>query len=119
MQIASLIISPAFLTAGWYVMLGRVIQYLGPQFGSLTNRTYLIVFVGGDVASLVIQAIGAFLVAHKESAGLFCGHRALTKGFPRTVRLQAAARRPVQTPAKTPRTARASWWRVSSCRWSS
>ena len=58
MQIASLIISPAFLTAGWYVLLGRVIQYLGPQYCSLSDFTYLIIFVGRDVLSLVVQALG-------------------------------------------------------------
>ena len=59
MQIAALIISPAFLTAGWYVILGRVIQYIGPQYCSLTDLTYLtLFFFGGDVLCLVVQALG-------------------------------------------------------------
>lgn len=35
LQISTLIISPAFLAAGWYVLLGKLIAVLGPEFVSV------------------------------------------------------------------------------------
>ena len=58
MQIVCLIIAPAFLAAGWYILLGRLIKNLGPQYCRLNPLTYAIIFVCGDLASLIIQAVG-------------------------------------------------------------
>ncbi|WVW79820.1 hypothetical protein I302_101790 [Kwoniella bestiolae CBS 10118] len=58
MQIASLIIGPAFYSAWAYTILGYCITQLGHAYSLLRPRMYLAVFVTADVISLVIQAIG-------------------------------------------------------------
>lgn len=58
MQISSLIIAPAFMAAGNYILLGRIIPVLGTRYSFIHPLSYTIVFVTGDVISLVIQAIG-------------------------------------------------------------
>ncbi|WWC87435.1 uncharacterized protein L201_002324 [Kwoniella dendrophila CBS 6074] len=58
MQIASLIIGPAFYSAWAYTILGYCITRLGPAYSLLKPHMYLAVFVTADVISLVIQAIG-------------------------------------------------------------
>ncbi|WRT65303.1 uncharacterized protein IL334_002246 [Kwoniella shivajii] len=58
MQIASLIIGPAFYSAWAYTILGYCINQLGPAYSLLRPNTYLAVFVTADVISLVIQAVG-------------------------------------------------------------
>ena len=39
-------------------MLGRVMRGVGIHYSMVSPKTFLIIFVGGDIASLVIQAIG-------------------------------------------------------------
>ncbi|OCF78259.1 hypothetical protein I204_00196 [Kwoniella mangroviensis CBS 8886] len=58
MQIASLIIGPAFYSAWAYTILGYCITQLGHAYSLLRPRMYLAVFVTADVISLVVQAIG-------------------------------------------------------------
>lgn len=58
MQISSLIIAPAFMAAGNYILLGRIIPVLGTKYSFIHPLSYTIVFVLGDLISLVIQAIG-------------------------------------------------------------
>lgn len=58
MQISSLIIAPAFMAAGNYILLGRIIPVLGSKYSFIHPLSYTIVFVTGDVISLVIQAVG-------------------------------------------------------------
>ena len=88
MQISTLIFAPAFLAAGWvrlpirtdttrelsltraclqYIMLGKLISLLGPQYCRFNPVTYAIVFLLGDAASLVTQAVGGGLAAGSET----------------------------------------------------
>lgn len=67
-QIATLIIAPVFLTAGWYILLGHLIRFLGPQYGRLYHRTYALIFVTADVACLVVQAIGGGAAASADNS---------------------------------------------------
>lgn len=57
-QIITLTISPAFLMAGVYYMLGRVLVYHGKTFSILRPRWFSYIFITCDVISLVIQAGG-------------------------------------------------------------
>jgi hypothetical protein len=68
MQIASLIISPAFIQGGLYVLLGRIIPVLGSRYSFIHPLSYTIVFVVGDILSLVIQAIGGGSAAAAETS---------------------------------------------------
>lgn len=47
----------------WYVVLGRLILALGPQFSRFRPKTYTITFVVGDVTCLLVQAAGGGLAA--------------------------------------------------------
>lgn len=58
MQISSTIISPSFMSAANFTILGLIIKKVGSQYSWLTPRWYLIIFVTFDVVSLVVQAIG-------------------------------------------------------------
>lgn len=58
MQIVCTIISPSFMSAANFTILGLIINRLGPQYSWLSPRWYLIVFIGFDLAALVIQSVG-------------------------------------------------------------
>jgi len=57
-QIACLIISPTPLLGSHFIIFGRLVQLLGPQFSRFRPRLYSRIFLTCDVVSLVIQAIG-------------------------------------------------------------
>ncbi|KAL9058073.1 MAG: hypothetical protein Q9162_001935 [Coniocarpon cinnabarinum] len=58
-----LTIAPAFLTAGIYLALGRVIKVYGDRFSLLPAGTYAVVFVGCDFISLLLQAAGGAITS--------------------------------------------------------
>ncbi|KAG8785163.1 hypothetical protein FRC15_001879 [Serendipita sp. 397] len=58
MQITCTIIAPSFMSAANFTILGYIIRRLGTQYSRLSPRWYLIIFIGLDVASLTVQAIG-------------------------------------------------------------
>ncbi|KAG8797840.1 hypothetical protein FRB91_000777 [Serendipita sp. 411] len=58
MQITTTIISPSFMSAANFTILGFIIRKIGTQYSWLTPRWYLIIFITLDLASLVVQAIG-------------------------------------------------------------
>ena len=53
-----LTIAPAFLTAGIYLCLSRIIIVYGEHLARFKPRTYTIIFVCSDIFALVLQAIG-------------------------------------------------------------
>ncbi|OJJ50570.1 hypothetical protein ASPZODRAFT_56749 [Penicilliopsis zonata CBS 506.65] len=63
MQITTLIIAPTFITAGIYVILGRLIHLAGPHTSPIAPRTYLYIFMTCDLMSLVIQAVGGAMAS--------------------------------------------------------
>ncbi|KAG7004447.1 sphingosine hydroxylase [Physcia stellaris] len=67
MQISTLIIAPTFFTAGIYVILGRLIQIMGPSSSPIKPKMYLWIFCTCDVLSLVIQAVGGGLASEASS----------------------------------------------------
>ncbi|WVF66964.1 hypothetical protein IAT40_001707 [Kwoniella sp. CBS 6097] len=73
MQIASLIIGPAFYSAWAYTVLGFCINRLGAAYSLLSPKMYLAVFVTADVISLVIQAIGGGKAAVAAQEGTETG----------------------------------------------
>jgi hypothetical protein len=58
-----LTIAPALLTACIYMCLGRVIVAIGSENSRLKPKMYTYIFVGCDVLSLVLQAIGGGMAA--------------------------------------------------------
>ncbi|EIN12984.1 RTA1-like protein [Punctularia strigosozonata HHB-11173 SS5] len=57
-QISTTIISPTPLVAANFIILGKVIALLGPQYSRLTPRWYTTVFLTCDIVALVVQAYG-------------------------------------------------------------
>lgn len=58
MQISTLIIAPAFLAACNYILLGRIIPILGAKYTFIHPLSYTVVFIVGDIISLIVQAVG-------------------------------------------------------------
>lgn len=58
MQITCTIIGPTPLLAANFVILGIMIQRLGPQYSRLSPKWYTILFCSCDIVSLVVQAVG-------------------------------------------------------------
>ncbi|KZV88175.1 RTA1-domain-containing protein [Exidia glandulosa HHB12029] len=57
-QISTTIMSPTFLVAANFIILGRIINILGPQYSRLSPALYSIVFLLADTGALIVQAIG-------------------------------------------------------------
>ncbi|KAF8579280.1 RTA1 like protein [Ramaria rubella] len=62
-QISTTIISPVFLTAALYTILGIIIDRVGPQYSRLRPKAYLKIFVSADVFALIVQAAGGGLAS--------------------------------------------------------
>jgi len=58
MQITTTIISPTFILAANFVIVGTLIRKLGPKYSRLRPRLYTVVFCTCDVIALVVQSIG-------------------------------------------------------------
>ncbi|KZS96025.1 RTA1 like protein [Sistotremastrum niveocremeum HHB9708] len=57
-QICTTIIAPTPLIASYFVILGRLIEHLGPEYNRIGPSMYTIIFCSADVIALVIQAVG-------------------------------------------------------------
>ncbi|MCJ1459542.1 hypothetical protein MMC28_009921 [Mycoblastus sanguinarius] len=67
LQISILIISPCFFSAGLYYILGQMINQYGQRYSPISARTYLYIFIGFDIMSIVIQAVGGGLASSAGS----------------------------------------------------
>jgi hypothetical protein len=61
MQLAALIMAPAFTTAGIYGVLSLMIPIIGQDKSPLRPKLYLIIFMTVDFFSLLLQAVGGGL----------------------------------------------------------
>lgn len=70
-QFICLTISPAFIMAGIYYILGRMLRLHGDNFSMLKPKWFSYIFVSCDLISLIVQAVGgamaAFAVTDKTS----------------------------------------------------
>jgi len=62
-QICCLILGPAFNSAAIYLTLKHIVLTFGPEYGVVKPRFYTYIFIGGDVISLILQAIGGGMAA--------------------------------------------------------
>ncbi|KAJ6486972.1 RTA1-like protein [Mycena sanguinolenta] len=62
-QIVCTILGPTPLAAANFVILGRIINRLGPAYSRLSPKLYTTLFLCCDVVSLVVQAIGGGMAA--------------------------------------------------------
>ncbi|KAI4087329.1 MAG: hypothetical protein L6R37_008331 [Teloschistes peruensis] len=58
MQIYNLTIAPAFLAAGNYLTLSRMVETFGPENSRIKPFSYPRIFIPCDILSLVLQALG-------------------------------------------------------------
>ncbi|PYI11105.1 putative RTA1 domain protein [Aspergillus sclerotiicarbonarius CBS 121057] len=70
MQLAALIMAPAFTTAGIYGVLGQLIPIIGQDKSPLTPKQYLVIFMTVDFFSLLLQAIGGGVAGAAFSANI-------------------------------------------------
>ncbi|KAF7362851.1 RTA1 like protein [Mycena venus] len=62
-QIVCTIMGPTPLAAANFIILGRIINHLGPMYSRLSPKLYTILFLCCDIASLVVQAVGGGMAA--------------------------------------------------------
>jgi hypothetical protein len=62
-QIICLILGPSFLAAGIYLTLKHLVIYFGPEHSRLRPQLYTRIFIGCDVASILLQAAGGGVAA--------------------------------------------------------
>jgi len=58
-----LTIAPAFISAGIYICLSRIVMLYAPQLSRFKPRTYTICFCTSDFISLVLQAAGGAIAS--------------------------------------------------------
>ncbi|KAL3954675.1 hypothetical protein ACCO45_010238 [Purpureocillium lilacinum] len=75
MQICCLTIGPAFMAAGLYLCLRRIVTAFGPENSRIPPEYYTRIFIPCDVVSLVLQATGGGM-----AAVAFHGSRSATTG---------------------------------------
>lgn len=71
MQIVCLTIAPAFLAAGLYLTLSRIVTTFGPENSRIAAKSYPRIFIPCDVLSLVLQAAGggmASVASHQDKS---------------------------------------------------
>ncbi|KAI0255342.1 RTA1-domain-containing protein [Lactifluus subvellereus] len=67
-QAVTLVIAPTPLVAVNFILLGRIIRRLGPQYSRLTPRRYTIIFVSCDIISLLVQAMGGGIASGSQTS---------------------------------------------------
>ncbi|KAG1741867.1 RTA-like protein [Suillus paluster] len=68
-RLVGTIIAPTPLVAANFIVLGKTITQVGPQFSRLTPKMYTILFCSFDVICLVVQAFGGASPAHAVNQG--------------------------------------------------
>ncbi|KAL8792533.1 MAG: hypothetical protein Q9195_004903 [Heterodermia aff. obscurata] len=83
MQIVCLTIAPAFIAAGIYLTLSRIVITFGPQNSPIKPKSYPRIFIPCDVASLFLQAAGGGIasVASNENKSPNLGDHIMVAGL--------------------------------------
>ncbi|TFK31659.1 RTA1 like protein-domain-containing protein [Crucibulum laeve] len=63
MQITATIIAPTPFVAANFIILGMIIDRLGPQYSRLSSAMYARIFLTCDIISLVVQGVGGGMAA--------------------------------------------------------
>ncbi|KAG8932702.1 hypothetical protein FRC03_001418 [Tulasnella sp. 419] len=62
-----LVVSPAFLAAQDYMIIGRVMAYVGSEFSYIRHERITKLFVAADIIAILTQASGGSMLAQKDS----------------------------------------------------
>jgi hypothetical protein len=65
-QICCLVLAPSFLAAGIYLTLKHMVLYCGPEYSRLKAKWYPWIFIGSDLGSIIVQAIGGGVAASAD-----------------------------------------------------
>ncbi|RDW91759.1 putative RTA1 protein [Coleophoma crateriformis] len=68
-QICCLVLAPSFLAAGIYLTLKHMVLYCGPEYSRLKAKWYPWIFIGSDLGSIIVQAIGGGVAASSKHSG--------------------------------------------------
>lgn len=68
MQICCLVLAPSFLAAGIYLTLKHMVIYCGPEYSRLKAKWYPWIFIGSDLGSIIVQAIGGGVAASAKNS---------------------------------------------------
>lgn len=68
--IVALTIAPAFLSAGIYLCLGRIVVVFSEDVSRVAPRTYTLLFASCDFLSLVLQAAGGAITDTAQTLSL-------------------------------------------------
>ena len=81
-QYICLSIAPAFLTAGIYLTLSRIVIVLGPEYSILRPNSYQWIFCVCDFVSLCLQGLGGGLAATaNDKKGVDLGSNIMLAGI--------------------------------------
>jgi hypothetical protein len=58
LQVCCLVLAPSFIAAGIYFSLKHIVRHNGPEYSRLQPRLYTWIFIGCDLGSIVLQAVG-------------------------------------------------------------
>ncbi|KAJ7664512.1 RTA1 like protein [Mycena polygramma] len=82
MQITTTIIAPTPLIAVSFILLGRIVERVGPCFSRISPRWYSRIFVSCDFVALVVQGLGGGLAASADDeAGANMGAHIMLGGI--------------------------------------
>ncbi|KAH9039416.1 RTA1-like protein [Lactarius hengduanensis] len=70
-QVSTLIMAPTYLIATNFMVLGKLIRWLGPQYCRMSQKWYAIVFLACDTVALVVQSVGGGIASgtHPDLGG--------------------------------------------------
>ncbi|CAF0950372.1 unnamed protein product [Adineta steineri] len=66
-QYALIVLAPIFLVASLYVMLGRIIRFVGHR-SLIPAKRIALIFITGDVITFLVQIFGAIMLLNKSNA---------------------------------------------------
>lgn len=81
MQVVCLVIAPAFLAAGVYLSVKHIVLHYGAQYSRLRPQLYTWIFIGCDVTSILIQALGGGLAAGGSGKTIDIGNWIIIAGI--------------------------------------
>ncbi|KAF8710521.1 Intermediate peptidase, partial [Rhizoctonia solani] len=76
-----IITAPAFLAANSYMIFGRIMAYVGPEYGLVGHEFITKVFVGADIVAILTQASGGSMLSGDDFSSIKIGRTVLIVGL--------------------------------------
>ncbi|KAG8955682.1 hypothetical protein FRC04_007673 [Tulasnella sp. 424] len=75
------IVAPAFLAAQDYMIIGRIMSYVGKEYGYINHTRITKIFVGADIAAILTQASGGSMLSGNNMDSMRVGQKILLGGL--------------------------------------